>query len=219
MIPFGSRFIGMLALLTLLTACGQPAGIQPMPPVAAGQARSTTAATEPPHGAPAYAQRATRQAVTGTAPAPHTCHYRSAADGALLPDPACTPGATDPRVNQADIAATICVRGYTSRVRPVVEETDHAKYLLMRAYATHAHNELDHLIPLEIGGSSSLRNLWPEPGPIPNTKDGIENELHDLVCAGVWHPGTAYLPLAAAQHLIASDWTTAVTQARQRLVR
>ena len=29
-------------------------------------------------------------------PAPSTCHYRTAADGSTLPDPLCTPGATNP---------------------------------------------------------------------------------------------------------------------------
>ena len=30
-------------------------------------------------------------------PAPATCHYRTAADGQTLPDPACTPGAINPK--------------------------------------------------------------------------------------------------------------------------
>jgi hypothetical protein len=52
------------------------------------------------------------------------------------------------------------------------------------------HNyELDHLASLEIGGSNSQRNLWPEPlrlnvggkdeGTI--TKDRLENRLGELV--------------------------------------
>jgi hypothetical protein len=34
------------------------------------------------------------------------------------PDPSCTPGAEDPRVAQANIGITICMRGYTATVRP-----------------------------------------------------------------------------------------------------
>src|ERR1044072_7659266 len=43
------------------------------------------------------------------------------------PDPACTPGATDPRVRQDNIQQTICVRGYTRGVRPPVSYTDERK--------------------------------------------------------------------------------------------
>jgi len=51
-----------------------------------------------------------------------------------LPDPACTPGATDPRVTQANINLTICMRGYTATVRPPVSVTDRIKVERMAAY-------------------------------------------------------------------------------------
>ena len=38
---------------------------------------------------------------------PGQCHIRQAAGGDPLPDPACTPGAIDPAVTQANIATTI----------------------------------------------------------------------------------------------------------------
>jgi hypothetical protein len=82
--------------------------------------------------------------------------------------------------------------------------------------------EYDHLISIELGGAvDDPRNLWPEPGSIPNPKDGkAENPLHDLVCARVRKGGkTPYLPLEIAQHLIAADWTTALANAQQQLVR
>jgi hypothetical protein len=41
-----------------------------------------------------------------------------------LPDPACTPGAVDPRVNQGDLNTTVCARGYTATVRPPVSVTE-----------------------------------------------------------------------------------------------
>jgi hypothetical protein len=172
-----------------------------------------------PAGSVAVRSHAQRQQVTGRAPAPGSCRYRRAADGELLPDPRCTPGATDPRVTQDDIATTICVRGYTARVRPPVGETDRAKHALMLAYGQTRPNELDHLVPLELGGSSDVGNLWPEPPPSPNPKDRVEGELHDMVCAAVWHPGSAYLPLDRAQRLIAEDWTTAVTAGKREMVR
>jgi hypothetical protein len=62
--------------------------------------------------------------------------------------------------------------------------------------------ELDHLIPLELGGSNDLSNLWVEAGPIPNPKDSVENRLHDEVCSG-------QMSLRAAQEAIAGNWMTA----------
>jgi len=40
---------------------------------------------------------------------------------------------------------------------------------------------IDHLIPLSIGGSNNMKNLWPEPIPIKNSRKGIEGYLyHEL---------------------------------------
>jgi hypothetical protein len=46
-----------------------------------------------------------------TQPPPGTCHYRTAANGQTLPDPTCTPGATNPKVTQDSLATTICRAG------------------------------------------------------------------------------------------------------------
>ena len=62
--------------------------------------------------------------------------------------------------------------------------------------------ELDHLVPLELGGSNDATNLWPEYPPVPNPKDKVENALNAAVCAG-------RVSLVAAQNAIASDWLTA----------
>lgn len=127
------------------------------------------------------------------------CHARG-----VLPDPRCTPGGTDPEVTQATIRTTICTRGWTARVRPPAADTDSAKYqVAYPAYGIPAGTagELDHLIPLELGGSSDITNLWPEPGPVPNAKDAVENDLRADVCAGE-------LSLAAARQAIAANWQT-----------
>jgi hypothetical protein len=71
------------------------------------------------------------------------------------------------------------------------------------SYASHASYEVDHLIPLELGGDNSLENLWPEKGSIPNPKDGLENQLHNMVCQGE-------LSTSTAQHAIATDWVAAL---------
>ncbi len=40
-------------------------------------------------------------------PAPGACHYRTAANGQILPDPNCTPGAISPKVTQDTLDTTI----------------------------------------------------------------------------------------------------------------
>lgn len=152
-------------------------------------------------------------------PAPGSCRYRTAADGYTLPDPQCTPGALDPSVNQADLASTICRSGgYTSSVRPPESLTAPFKRRSEAAYRDpdpSSATELDHLVPLGLGGASDTRNLWAQPdqgrpaqydpqdGFGINAKDGVEDRLHAAVCGG-------RVVLAAAQAAIAADWTTAL---------
>jgi len=134
-----------------------------------------------------------------------SCHAR---DRGQLPDAACTPGSIDPAVSQADIRATICRSGWTAKVRPPESQTQRAKYDV--AYPAYhigggTRSELDHLVPLELGGSNDITNLWPEVGKLPNRKDSVERALNRAVCDGK-------VSLAAAQNAIASDWLTAETR-------
>ena len=143
-------------------------------------------------------------------PAPGSCHYRTAADGETLPDPACTLGATNPRVTEDTLADTICKTGYTKSIRPpraIITTEKRANAASYGYTGSFSDIEYDHLIPLELGGDpNDARNLWVEPGASPNPKDGIEHKLHQRVCAGI-------VSLAAAQQAIASDWTTALNAA------
>ena len=157
----------------------------------------------------------------GPVPAAGSCHYRAATDGYSLPDRRCTPGAVDPEVTQADLAATVCrAGGYTYSVRPPERLTEAFKIVDESAYRdpyTTSRTELDHLIPLELGGASDTRNLWAEPDqgdpaqfdpedPFGvNAKDGVEDRLHQAVCSG-------QVSLLAAQDAVAGDWTTALAR-------
>jgi hypothetical protein len=120
----------------------------------------------------------------------------------VLPDPACTPGAYDPAVT----AAVLCAPGYSTRsYRPPLYQTSRFKFeQAFPAYGIPAGTaaELDHLIPLELGGANDAANLWPEVGLVPNLKDAVETALHDAVCAGK-------VTLRDAQRAIAADWVTA----------
>ncbi len=135
--------------------------------------------------------------VTGFVVGP--CHTR---DRGSLPDPRCTPGGYDPMLT----ALRLCSPAYSTQAyRPPESQTHFARYeVIGPAYGAAPGGELDHLVPLELGGSNDMTNLWPEAGRIPNPKDRVENELHAWVCE---HPTQARLH--AAQAAIASDWLTA----------
>jgi hypothetical protein len=132
--------------------------------------------------------------------------YGHAANGALLPDPAATPGA----VLTTD-AATVCKPGYSRTVRSVpasVKKRVYSEYGTGRRAGVCC--EVDHLVSLALGGSNSLLNLWPEPyqpQPGAHEKDLVENYLHREVCAG-------RIDIQAAQDLIRTDWTKALAAAK-----
>ncbi len=128
-------------------------------------------------------------------PPSSSCHYRSSG---RLPDARCTPGGTF-RVGRSQV----CRSGYSRSVRNVSPAEKAAVYA---RYGIRHHGpfsyEVDHLIPLELGGSNALRNLWPEPyggRAGARVKDRLENALHRAVCAG-------RLGLRGAQHEISANW-------------
>src|ERR1700746_1569669 len=119
----------------------------------------------------------------------------------IRPDPKLTPGATLDVILQ-DISEP----GYSKKVRNVTAEL---KRVVYAEYGITEHQpgeyEVDHLIPLSIGGSNSIKNLWPESyGTVWNAhvKDRLEDRLHALVISGK-------LDLETAQREIATDWIAA----------
>jgi hypothetical protein len=98
--------------------------------------------------------------------------------------------------------ADICTPGYTKRVRDVPAAIKREVYSAYHA----AHREgvcceVDHLIPLELGGSNRAANLWPQRYDgqwSAREKDRLEARLHRLVCNGE-------LDLETAQQAIASN--------------
>lgn len=63
--------------------------------------------------------------------------------------------------------------------------------------------QVDYLISPQLGGTSHIRNLWPEPYETTiwnaRVKDALEDRLHLMVCNGE-------IELSEAQHAIATDW-------------
>jgi hypothetical protein len=123
-------------------------------------------------------------------------HYDPA--HAALPDARLTPGDTFAGVTADDV----CTPGWSHEHRHVTEEMRdkvYAEYGRMRGPGC---CEVDHLIPLELGGSNDIKNLWPQPDdPRPGDaeKDQLENDLHAHVCKGG-------ISLADAQKCISSNW-------------
>ena len=74
----------------------------------------------------------------------------------IVPDSKLTPEDSFPVTVQ-----DLCVPGYTKKVRNVPAEM---KREVCEAYDITSHDsgdyEVDHLIPLELGGSNSIRYLW-----------------------------------------------------------
>lgn len=117
----------------------------------------------------------------------------------VLPNRRLTPGAV-----ATHSLAVIC-RTPTSSRRQVSDATKAQVYARYGLPVEHGAWEIDHLIPLELGGAvNDPRNLWAEPGATPGghgsyDKDTVENHLNALVCNGK-------TTLAAAQHTMATDW-------------
>ena len=119
----------------------------------------------------------------------------------VLPDSKLTPGAA-----ATTDSATICRPGYSESVRHTSGRLKHQVYAEYGINRNAGHYEIDHLIPLGIGGADTRENLWPESRDTQpwnaGVKDRLENYLHREVCA-------RRIGVEDAQKAIASDWIVA----------
>lgn len=117
----------------------------------------------------------------------------------------CLPGLAasmtlNPAVSQGTIGQTICVPGWTKTVRPTVAYTNRVKRQLLHGQGNMADYELDHVVPLTLGGAPrDARNLQLQPWASAKAKDVVETYLNRRVCAGK-------VPLATAQRCIFNHW-------------
>jgi hypothetical protein len=189
---------GAAVAVGLLAGCSSQPGAAVQPSYSSSaQSQSSQASA-----APAYtASGSPAQPSSSASRAPASSASRAAGVPGDVPMPnlALTPGA----IQSSDTAA-ICTPGWAEAHRDVSYATEDD---VAREYGLSSHYgyEIDHLIPLELGGSNAVANLWPEPYDSPygaTQKDGLEDYLHDQVC-------DHGLPLATAQQEIASNWYAA----------
>ena len=191
---------GLLLSGLLVAGCAAPAtpppgASAPSLQTVATSAPATTAVSSIPVTASPPATDTAQAAATTPAPEPSAV-TSAQRDPRLYPDPRLTPGDVLPVT-----AAQVSVSGYSSKVRnvPVSEKREvFAEYRLTYPQKAGAY-ECDHFIPLCLGGSNSIRNLWPEPAPQFHWKDGLEVYLWRQLRAGK-------ITLAEAQREIRTDW-------------
>ena len=122
---------------------------------------------------------------------------------AQLPNSFQTPGAKS-KANEAQV----CAADFEASVKPMAKwQHDQA----LERYGKRPEDftgELDHLIPLSLGGTNELDNIWPLPPNKdmgPEQKKELDAKLHSMVC-------DKSITLKAAQEAIKKDWVKAYQQ-------
>ena len=102
--------------------------------------------------------------------------------------------------NLAAICPVVSAALEARRPSTAVKDAVYAEYGIPPSQ--HYLYRIDHLVPLELDGRNTIRNLWPQPVRASLAKDRLENTLHSMVCAG-------QITLASAQHAIRANWRRA----------
>lgn len=105
------------------------------------------------------------------------------------------------------IAKDICTPGYSKKVRNMPQAVKEQAYQIYGiTHREKGEYEVDHLISLELGGSNSPKNLWPQSYQTPrwnaHVKDRLENAVHRDICSG-------NADMKQVQEKIAANWIEA----------
>jgi hypothetical protein len=123
----------------------------------------------------------------------------------IRPDPDSTEGSL--RVDGHD-RALACDRSNKHRGPMTADRRDEVLIRYGLSPGPHPDYEIDHLIPLCLGGSDDFSNLWPQPRQTiepkwnAEAKDRLERLICDMVCNG-------QLDIATAHEAFAKDWIAA----------
>jgi hypothetical protein len=117
------------------------------------------------------------------------------------PDRHCSPGAYYASLTRRVICSSSFRTGTIRNVPQTEKFQVEREYGMAASYYGHT-IEIDHIVPLELGGSNGIANLFPERGSGAanyHTKDALENRAKEAVCDG-------RLSLLAARRGFARNW-------------
>ncbi len=109
------------------------------------------------------------------------------------PDQDCTPGSYS-FLTEAQVCVTKDRADLTAATRRLVL----TRYGLPAW--TGLSGELDHRVPVFLGGRTNAGNVWPEPGPRPNLKDRLEWLVRYRICV------LGNMRVAYARHIFLGSW-------------
>jgi Protein of unknown function (DUF3761) len=118
-----------------------------------------------------------------------------------LPDRRCSPGGYYSKLTRAVICAPRFRTGSIRNVPQTEKFSVEREYRMAATYYGYS-IEIDHIVPLELGGSNSIPNLFPEPGSGKanyHAKDQAEDRAKQWVCEG-------RLALTTARRDFATNW-------------
>lgn len=125
----------------------------------------------------------------------------------LRPDDRLTPG-----VVASSDPAVVCTTGaesYSEEHRKTPEALKAAVYAAYGIDHQGREFEIDHRLPLALGGADVKENLWPQQGwrhPSFHDKDRLESKLWRMVCKD------RTMPLKTAQAILLGDWIQGFTK-------
>jgi hypothetical protein len=146
----------------------------------------------------------------------------------VVPDPGKTPGVIDPTVTDpAQLCAKQWAAGppgqppvkggsltYSQAARVTPESLKNqvfADYGLSNPHDGGKSYEIDHLVPLSLGGRDVESNLWPQSRTAQGlnawVKDALESRLYHLICNP--KPGDPAVSLPEVQTALRTDWPAA----------
>jgi hypothetical protein len=119
------------------------------------------------------------------------------------PDRRCSPGAYYSRATKA----VLCSPGFhpstLQHVTAAATRTVNAEYGLTGS--SRAALKIDHIVPLELGGSNNVANLYPQRPSANRLKKTLDSALRGRVCQGL-------ISLAAARQQVAANWELLYTK-------